>query len=186
MLSSAKHQITDFLAETYPASFTSFKMTTFRGDIGAFFFYFNSAAELEKSWNKISGNIAGLYQATLADNFTKWNIYIFYLCGEPLTLQSKYKIINDRFSSRKIVADSFTRDVDEITLADLIMEYITNSDIFHSNTPRENLPGSDYSSTSIVWETIKDIQLRPGKGGTGDTERTLTYLETKLHENSKS
>jgi hypothetical protein len=74
MLSSHDHPITTFLRQHYSAEFVTFKNVTYKGAISLFVFLFDTEADLEQAWDKISGNIAGNYQSELTDQFTIWNI----------------------------------------------------------------------------------------------------------------
>lgn len=186
MLSSTSHFITKFLGDQYPQDFVAFKIVPYKGDISAFFFDFANTTSLENEWNKISGYVAGYYQSEIADVFTKWNIYVFYFCREPVPLSLKYKIENDRFSSRKVVIGSMDKEIDELALNDFINEHITNRDIrYESGQDAVRLGDTPYVSDSVVAELIRDVQLKSGKGNTEETAKILTQITARLKDENK-
>lgn len=186
MLSSNSHFITGFLVERYPQDFVAFKIVPYKGDISAFFFDFATTVTLENEWNKISGFIAGYYQAEIPEVFTKWNIYVFYFCREPVPLSLKYKIENDRFSSRKVVVGSLEKKIDELALNDFINEHITNRDIrYETGGDAVRLGDTPYASNSIVAELIRNVHLKSGKGNIEETAKILTQITTRLKDENK-
>lgn len=59
-------------------------------------------------WENIVSNVAGNFQIDFETEFEKWNLYIMFFVKEKCSKALKYKIENDKFSSRKIVIDNFT------------------------------------------------------------------------------
>ncbi|PRY11895.1 hypothetical protein CLV24_10920 [Pontibacter ummariensis] len=183
MLSSHDHNITKFFSERYPNEFITFKLIEYKGNVSVFVFYFEEESELEKTWSNVSGNVAGLYQAELAEDFDMWNIYMFYLCRSELSLALKYKIENDRFSSRKIVLDNYEEEISDIGINDIIDEHITNIDIMYDPKEAKKLALSlDTGTDRIIWELIKDLSLKPGKKSLHESEQILSQIEQNIKD----
>ena len=183
MLSSHEHDITKFFKERYPNEFVTFKLIEYKGNVSVFVFYFGQEKELEKTWNNLSGNVAGLYQAELIEDFDMWNIYMFYLCGSEISLALKYKIGNDRFSSRKIVLDNYDEEISDIGIKDIINEHITNVDIKY--TPKEAKKGTlslETGTDRAIWDLIKDMSLKPGKQSLAESEQILSKIAQNIKD----
>lgn len=78
---------------------------------------------IAERWEHVVGSVAGTYQASLTDEFSKWNIYLVFFTKYPLDIPLKYRIENNKFSMRKIVIDQ-----NSIPLGQTIHEYL-NSEI---------------------------------------------------------
>jgi hypothetical protein len=183
MLSSHNHKITKFLQKWYPEEFVTFKFIPYKGDISVFVFLLDKEDRLEQMWNKVSGNIAGNYQSELVDEFAVWNIYVFYLCRTNVSIGLKYKIENDRFSSRKIVLDNYAEEVSDIGIDDIIRGHITNADI---NYDPERDAVTKLSLTTeadpVIWDIIKDETLKPGKQSFPETEQLLSRIQQIIRD----
>jgi len=104
----------------------------FGGDISVFAFSFESESDLSDNWKKITSSVAANYQSAFdneKNNFERWNIYILFLVQTPVGSQLKYRIENDKFSSRKIVHENETTQPDMEYLQTLIDKYVVNNDI---------------------------------------------------------
>ncbi|MFY0632096.1 MAG: hypothetical protein JXR05_17180 [Flavobacteriaceae bacterium] len=88
----------------------NFKEVEFGGSIPIFFIYVENEKSLEGNWTKIADTIAVEFQARLLDEFSVWNIYLFYIIDAPIKKELKYKIENDTFSSRKIIIENTTNE----------------------------------------------------------------------------
>ena len=55
---------------------------------------FTNEDDMSYAWNKISNAIAVYFQSVQPDEFSKWNIYLFYLSSEVIKKELKYKIEN--------------------------------------------------------------------------------------------
>jgi hypothetical protein len=78
---------------------------------------------LGEHWEKLSNHIAFNFQSCIADEFSVWNLYIFFVTSQTIDSALKYKIENDTFSSRKIVIE------EDASIEEIIQEHITNNDI---------------------------------------------------------
>lgn len=183
MLSSHSHDITEFFRERYTNEFVTFKLFEYKGNVSVFVFYFEEENELKKAWNNVSGNIAGLYQAELTEDFDMWNIYTFYLCKSKISLALKYKIENDRFSSRKIVLDNYDKEISDMGIKDIINEHITNIDIIYDpEKAKKNTLLLDKGTDGAIWNLINDISLKPGKQSIPESEQILSKIARNIKD----
>lgn len=74
-----------------------------------------NSSQLAKDWLEISESIAYTYQSEyLKKSIEIWNVYIFFLVKEELSLDLKYTIENNKFSSRKFVMKYKSQSVKEV------------------------------------------------------------------------
>ncbi len=95
------------------------------------FFVFTDSISLseENRWENISKEIALKYQSKLETVYEKWNLYIIYITSDMTPKELKNKIENDKFSSRKIVEDSYNKEFNNEEANRLIVKHITNADL---------------------------------------------------------
>ncbi|MBX9886931.1 MAG: hypothetical protein K2Y30_03235 [Flavobacteriaceae bacterium] len=118
------------LNEKYKNCEFHFRLTRLNVDISVFFVLSDSSALSEKSiWESISKDIALKYQSKLESIYEKWNLYIIYISTDTAPKELKNKIENDKFSSRKIVEDTYDKDFNDEEANRLIVQHITNSDL---------------------------------------------------------
>lgn len=96
------------------------------------FFLLADSNYIQSNWQKFSSSISAIYQSSLTsrkDEFERWNFYIIYLSADKVPKDIKNKIENDKFSSRKIIEDNFTAEVNNDIANNIIIKHITNSDL---------------------------------------------------------
>ena len=101
--------------------------------INVFFFETNNYI-LNENWKRFSNMVAAIYQNSeyMSDKeFDRWNFYIIYITKDKVTKELKNKVENDKFSSRKIVEDSYNEKFSDKEANRLIVKHITNSDLKH-------------------------------------------------------
>lgn len=99
--------------------------------INIFFLEANSDI-INESWKRFSNMVAANYQTSeymSNREFDKWNFYIIYISKDEVSKELKNKIENDKFSSRKIVEDSYDKKFDNEEANRLIVKNITNADL---------------------------------------------------------
>jgi hypothetical protein len=94
--------------------------------ITCFVAVFPTATSCIENWNDINSAIALVSQDVLHGDAAPWNLYLLISVPEPLPRETKYRIENDRFSSRKIImtqSDSTGHSTDpyQITLENVIL-----------------------------------------------------------------
>ena len=62
--------------------------------------------DLEKVWTELTNAIAVYFQSELEKNIEIWNIYLLFLVKEKVSKDLKYKIEQDKYSTRKMVLDN--------------------------------------------------------------------------------
>ncbi|ANE50621.1 ABC-three component system middle component 1 [Flavisolibacter tropicus] len=167
------------LKDEYKDLFIKFKSIDYRGLISLFIVQVSSNELLSNYWDKISGSIAAYYQPYLSNDFEKWNIYIMYISTIKVDQHLKYKIENDRFSSRKIVIDQFNKEVNDLTIEDLVIDHITNKDLPLRTVQRGKIKG-DYTSSSPIWNLLSKTSLKRGNGRRAEADVLLQAISTKL------
>ena len=88
-----------------------------------FFLKYENSDDIKTSWRKVSNFIALKCQSMVSDEFGKWNTYLFFLIDKQMSIDLKYQIENDTFSSRKIIVDE-SADFKEV-----INKHILNNDL---------------------------------------------------------
>ena len=137
----------------------------FGGDISVFAFTFENESELNDNWKKITSSVAAYYQSAFdneKNDFERWNIYILFLVQAPVGSQLKYRIENDKFSSRKIVHDDSTTQPDMEHLHTLIDKYVVDTDITIAE-PAVNKSAkstSVYSTDSGIYRIIDNSPIK--------------------------
>lgn len=153
-----------FLSNLF-SEFTPFPLrVNFMGEISIFSFLFETEDYLNDNWDKITSSIASYYQSVFENEeneFERWNIYILFLVKNSVGIQLKYKIENDKFSSRKIVIDNIKEDLNKNLVTGLIAKHIINSDLDVSNFENSNAYRSDaiYSNDSKIYQLIENSNL---------------------------
>ncbi|HMJ70342.1 MAG TPA: ABC-three component system middle component 1 [Cyclobacteriaceae bacterium] len=111
--------------------FPMFDMTFFeekyQGTIPVFIARVKDGEEtLSDHWEKLVAHIAFNFQSQVNDQFSIWNIYLFFVTKGAIGRTLKYKIENDTFSTRKIVIE------ENASREELIDQHITNRDVTFS------------------------------------------------------
>lgn len=76
-------------------------------DINIFTVLLSDNNELNECWEELTNSIAVHFQSLLEKDIEIWNIYVLFLVKEVVDKELKYKIEQDKYSSRKIVYDDF-------------------------------------------------------------------------------
>ncbi|MDR3047411.1 MAG: hypothetical protein LBU51_07350 [Bacteroidales bacterium] len=160
----------DFLDELFPQFIPQLSKTELVGTISVFSFFFENENLLNDNWESITSSIGSYYQSEFEDEekeFERWNIYILFIVKEPVSTQLKYKIENDKFSSRKIVQDKMIIFLDKDSIHRLIEEHIINNDLDGSILENHEAYNSksSYSNNSKIYGLIENSNLTvSGKG----------------------
>lgn len=151
----------DFLDELFPTFNPRLSKIEFIGTVSVFSFIFETENVLSHNWKSITGTIASYYQSKYekeGEDFERWNIYILFLIKEEVSTQLKYKIENDKFSSRKIVQDKIIDAITEDSISQLIWRHIVNSDL-NISEPTDTIElvntSSIYLSDSKIYQLIE-------------------------------
>lgn len=125
--------------------------------INIFFLEANSNI-INESWKRFSNMVAANYQNSdyMSDiQFDKWNFYIIYISKDTISKDLKNKIENDKFSSRKIVEDSYNKGFNDAEANRLIVKHITNSDLKEIVAATEEVTISAYTpKNEKLWELL--------------------------------
>jgi len=165
------------------SEFTPFPLRVdFMGEISVFSFLFETEDYLNDNWNKITSSIASYYQSAFENEeneFERWNIYILFLVKNSVGIQLKYKIENDKFSSRKIVVDNINANLDIDFVTSLIAKHIINSDLDMTDFENLNDYKRDviYSNDSKIYQLIGNSNLKISGRGANKEELDDLYQQ---------
>jgi 5'(3')-deoxyribonucleotidase len=143
--------ILDDLKEEFSDITFSYEEINYEGKLPCFFIEIENKDRLAEIWMKVSDIIAVNYQSRLSEEFSIWNIYLFFLTKTPIENELKYLIENDTFSSRKIVVDEY------VDFKSVIEKYILNTDIIIESTS-SNL--QSFTPNSILFNQVQDIEVK--------------------------
>jgi hypothetical protein len=144
----------------------------------------SSEAKLNELWDILNSVISSELGKDFKNDFQMWNFYLFYLCKEEIGVELKYKIINNKFSSRKVVIDKFDKKIDKQVVEGIIAEYIVGSDIFLDEKVKTRPEESSYYSESKVFKNIESIYLQD-RGKSHDKqllEKTLSKIILEIKD----
>ncbi|OFX56913.1 MAG: hypothetical protein A2046_01035 [Bacteroidetes bacterium GWA2_30_7] len=172
-MNCSNETILDDLNQKFKNFIFNYKKIIFGGEIQIFFIKNNNEVELKDNWEKISEFIATNFQVNLNDEFSVWNIYLFFILKDNVNNEIKYQIENDTFSSRKIVI------VGENNFDKIINEHIINNNLTLINkvTPDE----VEFIPNSIIWDVLEGKTLRKIKR-TSDAEPCFDKIIEKLKQ----
>jgi hypothetical protein len=149
--------------------------------INVFFIEANNSDLLDKNWKTFSNMIAVNYQNSenLSDNeFERWNFYTIYISKDNITKELKNQIENDKFSSRKIVEDSFNKVFNDDEANNLIIKHITNSDLKEIVELTQEVTISEYlPQNQNIWDLLEQEEKVIGDR---ETQRKLIKDIAKL------
>ncbi len=148
---SIETMISDLDNEFENASF-SFEEINYQGKLPCFFITVKSEEELTRIWMKVSDIIAVNCQSRMKNEFSIWNLYLFFIVSETISNDLKYQIENDTFSSRKIVIEG------ESDVAKIIDEHILNRDIKIDSSMISS--SAVFKPNPIIFDQIFDVEVK--------------------------
>ena len=184
MKASLEFESVEFLERFFPEFKPQLSKVQFIGTISVFSFFFESEAYLNDKWESITSSIAVNYQSEFEDEeqeFERWNIYIFFVVKGSVDSQLKYKIENDKFSSRKIIQDNIEEALNPNSISELIQKHIVHSDLNKSVIDNGDISDAilSYSSNSTVYKIIEsyhsnDSGKRVSRGANKGSSRRVS------------
>ena len=144
------------LKEYYKTCDFHFQLIHSNINISVFFVLAESSVFSEQDlWESISKEIALKYQSKLETTYEKWNLYIIYITNDITPKELKNRIENDKFSSRKIVEDSYDKGFNDDEANRLIVKHITNSDLKEIVEATQEIKISKYiSKNENIWNLL--------------------------------
>lgn len=83
--------------------------------------------EIMDSWETITNNIASEFQASLSKQVEIWNIYVVILSKNRLGKELKYRIEQNKYSSRKLVFDGFeAQEWNQLLTEETVATFLNN------------------------------------------------------------
>lgn len=142
------------------------------GKISVFTFFMKTQKELAENWEIIISSVAAHYQAELVNTYQeyeRWNIYLLFLIEGKVDVHLKYRIENDKFSSRKIIQEEWKQGFEEDKIKTLISERILNTDL--SSCLEDIEPSKEnYKSDSEIYNKIVRYKSECTKSGKEEYE----------------
>jgi ribosomal protein S17E len=157
-------EVINQLKEKYKTCDFYFHLVDINVKISVFFVSANSSFFNEsESWRKISEEIALKYQSKLETVFEKWNLYVIYVTSDIASKELKNKIENDKFSSRKIVEDSYDKEFNDDEANRLIVKHITNSDLNEIVDATQEVTITEYvPNNKNLWNLLENEEKVSG------------------------
>jgi hypothetical protein len=113
---------------------------------------------INNEWKRFSKKVALIYQNSeyMSDSeFDRWNFYIVYILKDSISKELKTQIENDKFSSRKIVEDSYDKEFNHGEANRLIVKHITNTDLKEIVDDTEQVSISEYIPKNVeLWKLL--------------------------------
>jgi len=142
--------------------------------INIFFLEANSDV-INENWKRFSNMVAANYQTSeymSNREFDRWNFYIIYISKDNISKVLKTKIENDKFSSRKIVEDSYNKEFNDDEANSLIVKHITNEDLNDIIASTEEVSRTNFSPINEkLWKLLLDEKL------IGDRKAQETFIK---------
>ena len=164
------------LKKDFPIKELVFGELVFGGVIPIVFVSFETLNDLNKNWKDFNGQIATDFVISLKEEYSRWNLYIFYLSKETVEKQVKYEIENNKFSSRKIVIEN-VNSITEKKINLLISEHITNDNILIGI---ENKKSLEFKKNTSLSRILDNFSLN--KKNDDDLQEALDSIE-KIYKN---
>lgn len=112
-----------------------------------------SESSLNSMWEQLNNDIALHFQSNLKKSIEIWNIYTFYFVRDKISKETKYRIEQDKYCSRKIVFDG----LGDIASDKKMIKKKINETLFVID-----LKGG-LGSTGVSAESLKEIIQRTNK-----------------------
>ncbi len=153
------------------------------GEVSVFCFLVEKIEQLEANWENIRDFIAMYFQSNLESEFSRWNLYLLFVCATEIPIKLKYQIENDTISSRKIVIENYKNDgraPDDNQLGHLISKHITNDDIQLEQSSDLNNYSDSPIFDSKVLNFIQNKSIAAGKKSEKTENLKKLYEEVLL------
>jgi hypothetical protein len=170
--------------EALRESFADAVITHWVNDFGVICHIFSiqieSETQLEKIWEPITNRIAIDFQAEFDDEYESWNVYVIFVADFEVSRDLKYKIENDKYSSRKIVMDEIQPSTDEDEIDERILNRIFRFNIVtdEDETRDDTLPDLSRIIDNKLYTYISDIIIE-GQTVEGLEERSRVFNKIK-------
>lgn len=117
----------------------------------AFIVRLQTEAYLSLNWELYRNDIATCFQTDLSKDIEIWNIYLFFIIDGPVSRDLKYKIEQDRYSTRKVVISKSSGQYQSVFLENGIdVRILLDTCLF-------NVEVNQGSSQSDVGNSVKEL-----------------------------
>lgn len=176
----SKEEIYNKIRESFDIKTVIIGNLLFGDNIPVIFIHFKDLNHLKKYWREFNSFITAEYLIKLKNDFSKWNSYVFYITDSSVQRPLKYEIENNKFSTRKIVIESISQDIDENLLKNILSEHIINDNIDY-NVKNQDI--ESFTKDIIINEAL--IATSFNKSNTDKEEnllKVLNHLEKTLND----
>lgn len=176
MTSSNKNIVTK-LSENFPEATISHHEVIISHTVHVLIIKVQNEELLNSLWKRIRDYIAVYFQTTMESEFERWNLYLIYVSEKIISKELKYKIENDRISSRKIVVDHFMEEFNDKSISAIIKKYIDYTFLL----PDEDMESYDsYISKSIIYRLVSEKITSSFKNRDREIERLYSKIKDEL------
>lgn len=106
---------------------------------------------------------------TLEKDVERWNIYQFYLVQEPISLDLRLQIEQDKFATRKLVVDNVGKELDDSEIATRICTDIFDFSITEKKSNKDSLLDNLGEYNHAILSAVEQAK--------GDIDKLLIQLE---------
>lgn len=106
----------------------------------------NDEEQLSQIWLSLVDDVAIHFQSLLKSNVEIWNIYIVFFVNKMISVNLKYCIEQNKYSSRKIVVDDLYPKI----MSDAVIEENLLQKLFVFRTTTSEFHNSKYNLESIL------------------------------------
>lgn len=160
-------QLSNKLKKDFPIKELVFGELLYGGVIPLIFVSFKTIDDLGNNWKDFNGQITSDFVINLKEEYSRWNLYIFYFSENVVSKSLKYEIENNKFSSRKIVIEN-CKTITKKEIEKEISEHITN-DNFQINVVGKQK--STFKKNATLAKILDKISLKD------DLQETLNSIE---------
>lgn len=109
--------------------------------------------ELERLWKELTNAVAVFFQSELEKEIEIWNIYLIFIIKEKVSRDIKYKVEQDKYSTRKIVIDNIK---DTSYIADGNYSDLIESRLFAFRLPEQDLNKNTNTDNKSLLDIISE------------------------------
>jgi len=159
------------LKKDFPIKELYFGEQFYGGVIPLIFVSFNSFNDLENNWKDFNSQITNDIVLDLKEEYSRWNLYVFYFSDVEVPKSLKYEIENNKFSSRKIVIEN-CKSITNALIKNVVSEHITNDNI-HINVVSKQT--STFKKNATLAKIVDKLGLK--KKNDDDLQTALNQIE---------
>jgi hypothetical protein len=173
-----------YLDQQFPdIHFSLYQSTDIERFISCFVAHVPNQQSCEDNWLSITSEIAINFQTTLTNDFASWNIYLVFICPDPIDKHLKYRIENNRFALRKIVLNyEIAEENKEKQILDILGKTILGNDLKIDSTPVTSVIASETTEANFIQRALTDTPKIPLDGKEKSIQIRRSQIEALLKQ----